>query len=202
MTPMMRPAIRHAMLIAIALPLAACVSFGPKTPPVLMSLEPAAAPATGAVANSGVAPTINVATPVVPQEIAVNRVPVRSDATTLAYVKDAQWVEPPAYLFQRLLSDTLSARSGYAVLTARQILVDPGASLSGELRAFGVDARTSEAIVTYDAALVRKGAKSVEKRRFEARMPVSAIEAQPVGAALNEAANKVAADVADWVAGR
>lgn len=199
---MTRPAIRYAILIAAALPLAGCLSFGPKTPPKLMALEPATAPATGQVANSGVAPTITIATPVVPQEIAVNRVPVRSDATTLSYVKDAQWVEPPAYLFQRLLSDTLAARSGYAVLTARQILVDPGASLSGELRSFGIDARTGEAIVTYDAALVRKGAESVEKRRFEARVPVSPVEAGPVAAALNEAANKVSVDVADWVAGR
>ena len=37
------------------------------------------------------------------------------------------------------------------------------------------------------------------KRRFEARVPVSAIEPAPVGVALNQAANQVAAEVADWI---
>ncbi|WP_448660577.1 ABC-type transport auxiliary lipoprotein family protein [Sphingomonas sp. CJ99] len=196
------PVIRYVLIPALALPLAACVSLGGKAPTSLMTLEPTARMAAGQSVNSGAVPTITVAPPSVPQEIAVNRVPVRSDATTLAYVKDAQWVEPPAYLFQRLLSDTLAAEGGFTVLTARQILVDPGASLSGELRQFGVDARTNEAIVTYDAALVRKGAESIEKRRFETRVPVAAIEAAGVGAALNQAANQVAVDVARWAAGR
>jgi cholesterol transport system auxiliary component len=39
----------------------------------------------------------------------------------------------------------------------------------------------------------------VEKRRFEARVPVSAIDAASAGAALNDAANQVAVEVADWV---
>jgi cholesterol transport system auxiliary component len=41
--------------------------------------------------------------------------------------------------------------------------------------------------------------KGLDSRRFEARVPVGVIDALSVGPALNEAANKVAADVADWI---
>ena len=45
----------------------------------------------------------------------------------------------------------------------------------------------------------REPDKGLDSRRFEARVAVGAIDATTVGPALNEAANKVAADVADWV---
>jgi cholesterol transport system auxiliary component len=40
---------------------------------------------------------------------------------------------------------------------------------------------------------------ATEKRRFEARRPISAIAPAPVGVALNAAANDVAGQIADWV---
>ena len=49
------------------------------------------------------------------------------------------------------------------------------------------------------ASLMRTEDAVFEKRRFEARVPVSAIEPVPAGAALNQAANQVAAQVAEWV---
>ena len=53
--------------------------------------------------------------------------------------------------------------------------------------------------MTFDAALIRGNDPVIEKRRFEARAPGSAIEPAPAGAALNQAANEVAAQIADWV---
>jgi cholesterol transport system auxiliary component len=66
------------------------------------------------------------------------------------------------------------------------------------LQTFGVDADTSEAVVVYDGVLAR-GADAVESRRFEARVPMAAIDAASAGPALNQAANRVAADVAAWI---
>ncbi|UUL81851.1 ABC-type transport auxiliary lipoprotein family protein [Sphingomonas qomolangmaensis] len=187
-----------AILLA-ALPLSACISFGAEPPPSLLTLTSAAAVPVGETQNSGTAPTITIGVPSTPQELGVARVPVRSTDTSIAYVKDAQWVEPPARLFARLLADTMTARTGRVVLSGRQSNVDPGALLSGELRSFGFEAATSEAVVTYDGALLRKDATAFEKRRFEARVPVTAIDAANAGVALNQAANQVAAEVADWV---
>lgn len=188
------------LLIGLAaLPLAGCLSFGGKTPDTLLSLTAAQQVTVGQAQSSAGARTITVQVPSVPQALANNRVPVQATATDIAYVKDAQWIEPPARQFARVLSDTVAARTGRVVLSGAQSLADPGARLAGELRMFGVDAAASSAVVTYDAALVRDEGGALEKRRFEARVPVSAIEAGPVGVALNQAANQVAGEVADWV---
>ncbi|MBO9621765.1 MAG: membrane integrity-associated transporter subunit PqiC [Sphingomonas sp.] len=182
-----------------ALALSGCVSFGAKPPGSLLRLEPAVTLPVGESQHSNVAATITVAVPSVPQELAASRVPVHSGGTAVAFVKDAQWVERPSQLFARLLGDTITARTGRLVLSTRQSMLDPGAYLMGELRAFGVDSDRSEAVVTYDAALIRGPETVVEKRRFEARVPLTEIAAAPVGTALNQAANQVAAEVADWV---
>ncbi|MCW4462059.1 ABC-type transport auxiliary lipoprotein family protein [Sphingomonas sp. BT-65] len=195
------------MLIA-PFALGGCIRFGAEPPPSLLTLTPAATVAVGETANSATAKSITITVPVTPQELAVARVPVRSDDTNVAYLKKAVWVEPPSRLFARLLSETISARTGRVVLTLRQSLSDPGARLGGELRQFGIDAATSEAVVTYDATLVRdrppaeRGARppmTFERRRFEARVPVAEITPAAAGVALNTAANQVAAEVADWV---
>ncbi len=188
------------LIVAAALPLAACISFGAKPPPSLLTIEATAAPAVGTEQNSAKARSITIQVPSTPTTIASTRVPVQATPTTIAYVKDAQWAEPPARLFARLLSDTVSSRSNMVVLSPVQSIADPSATLAGELRRFGLDAGTREAVVTYDAALTRAGAETVEKRRFEARIPVTAIDAPNAGTALSQAANQVAGEVATWVA--
>jgi cholesterol transport system auxiliary component len=185
-------------LLALA-PLSACISFGAKPPPSLLTLTSATSLQAGQTQSSATAPTITIMVPAVSQALATARVPVQSGETSIAYVAKAQWVEPPARLFARLMSDTIAAKTGRVVLSNAQSFADPGARLSGELRSFGVDAGASQAVVVYDATLMRGEGKIFEKRRFEARVPVSAIEAHAVGAGLNQAANQVAAEVADWV---
>lgn len=187
-----------AALAILALPLAGCLSFGAKPPESLLTLQPAAPIAAGATQSAAGSSTITIAVPTVPQEIATLRVPVHSSATTVAYLKDTQWVEPPNQLFARLVGDAVTTRTGRVVVGSR-ILGEPGAVMSGELRSFGVDAPSSSVVVTFDASLVRATGRSLEKRRFEARVPVSLVVASEVGPALNQAANQVANDVADWV---
>ena len=191
---------KHLFLVPLlAASLSGCISFGGKPPANLLTLDSAVDLPVGESQRSNVSATITISVPSVPQELSSSRIPVHSGGTAIAYVKDAQWVERPNQLFARMLGDTITSRTGRLVLSTRQSQLDPGAYLMGELRAFGVDADTGEAVVTYDAALIRGTETVVEKRRFEARVPVSPVEAAPVGAALNQAANQVAAQVADWV---
>lgn len=199
MSSMMRiRTLRPALALLAMAPLAGCISFGAKPPPSLLTITSAASIPAGQTQSSATAPTIVILVPAVSQALATPRVPVQTSATDLAYIANAQWVEPPARLFARLLSDTISAKTGRVVIGLQSSL-DPAARLSGELRAFGVDAGSLQAVVSYDAALTRKDGNVVEKRRFEARVPVSAIEPGPAGIAINQAANQVAAEVADWV---
>ncbi len=187
------------LLLLLALPLSACISFGAKPPPSLMTITATERSAAGAARNVTAAEAIAIAIPVAPQAIATTRIPVSVGATAIAYVEKAAWVETPARLFQRLLSETIGVRTGKIVLDPKQAALAPASQLSGQLLRFGVDEPTNEAVVVYDAVLSRNAGKTVVTRRFEARSNLSSITAGPVGEALNKAANQVAGDVADWI---
>jgi len=185
--------------LLLALPLAGCLGFGGKPPKALLTLTATSTLPVGSTQDSATASTISILVPAVPQALAVARIPVTTGGQ-VAYVVNAAWVEAPQRLFARLMSDTIAARTGRVVLSSAQAFSDPGARLSGELRNFGVDGSTREAVVTFDAALIRGAdGNKVEKKRFEARVPVSPIDYATVGPALNQAANQVAGEVADWV---
>ena len=188
---------RPFLVLAAALAVSGCLSFGPKVPPVLMRLtSDAQIAATGRTAPATEA--ITVVPPTAPAELNTPRVPVRTGTTQVAYVKDAQWVEVPTILFARLVSETIAAKTGRVVLDPKQFTFDPGQRLTGTLQTFGLDADRMEAVLVYDAA-VSRGKDSVETRRFEARVPVAALDAASAPAAHNQAANQVAAEVAAWI---
>lgn len=177
--------------------LSGCISIGADPPDALLTLTPSTAVPSDRVARAAAGEAITILPPSLPAALTTTRVPVQVTPTQIAYVKDAQWVDQPNRMFQRLLSETVQAKGGRTVLDPRQFAFDPGLRLSGQLLQFGVDAARSEAVVVFEAALLRGGA--LETRRFEARAPVAEIAAAPVGEALNEAANRVAADVAGWI---
>ena len=188
--------IRPFLALAAVLALSGCLSFGAKPPPTLMRLTSDVQPGAAA-RTAGPGSAITVVPPSVPAELNTPRVPVRTGTTQVAYVKDAQWVEAPNILFARLLSSTIAGRTGRVVLDPKQFTFDPGQRLTGTLQAFGLEADRMEAVIVYDAAVSR--GESVETRRFEARVPVAALDAASAPAALNQAANQVAAEVAAWV---
>ncbi|MGN6691970.1 MAG: ABC-type transport auxiliary lipoprotein family protein [Sphingopyxis sp.] len=192
---------RTSLLVAIAAAtLSGCIGLGGKTPPFLLTLDADAAPSAGTARTAAEAATLTILIPTAPQKLRTPRIPVQQDDASVTYVKDAQWVEAPNRLFQRLVSETVAAQTSRVVLDEGQYLTAPGEQLAGQLMEFGVDARANEAVVVYQAMLVSAGGKSVTQRRFEVREPITgAIEAKPVGEALTRAANKVAVDVAGWL---
>ena len=188
------------LLPLAALALTGCFG-GAKTPDFLMTLTSAQSVQPQAVRTAAEGEAITVVVPTVARELATPRVPVRTGATTVEYLKDAQWVEAPNALFQRLLSETIAATTGRVVLDPRQFSYDPGRRLTGQLQSFGVDGDRSEVVAVYDAALGRSG-RGIVSRRFEARVPVGAVDAANVAPALNQAANQIAGEVAAWIGGQ
>ena len=195
--------LRAPLLCAtLAVMLSGCIGLGGKTPPFLLTLDPETAPQAGAARTAAEAATLTILIPTAPQKLRTTRIPVQQDDASVTYVKDAQWVEAPSRLFQRLVSETVAARTARVVLDEGQYLTAPGEQLAGQLMEFGVDARSNEAVVVFQAMLVSAGGKTVTQRRFEVREPIGGkVEAKPVGEALTRAANKVAADVTGWLGG-
>lgn len=181
-----------------ALALSGCISFGPKPPKTLLTLVPASMVAANAARQAGPGQTVTILYPTAPAAISVTRLPVYESDGTITYVKGVAWNDTPSHLFQNLMSEVIAAKTGKVVVDVRQYTLDPGTRVSGQLIKFGVDAQTMQAVVIYDAILIRAGGTGIETRRFEARAPVTAVETG-AGTALNQAANDVAVQVAGWV---
>jgi cholesterol transport system auxiliary component len=187
-----------ALSATLALSLGACVSFGGKAPPSLLVLTPVNSVANGTTKSGASADALIVLLPEASRSLDTNRVPVQIDDSSIAYLKNAVWADKPSRLMQALLMETIAAKTGRLVLNETDAGGKASQYLSGGLLAFGIDAASSEAVVIYDAVKLVRG-QSVEKKRFEARQLVTAVEAAPAGVALNAAANDVAAQVSDWI---
>lgn len=187
--------------VAAAMLLSGCVSIGAKPPEQLLTLDATQKVPAGASRVAGGGRTLIVADPEAPKMLDTVRVPVQTGPTSVAYVTKVQWSDTPRHLFRRLLAETISATTDRVVLDSGQFSGDGGQRLSGELVAFTVDAASHSAIVTYDAVLTTPNGVALARQRFTASAPVNGkIEATTVGAPINAAANKVAADVAAWAA--
>ncbi|MFD2429999.1 ABC-type transport auxiliary lipoprotein family protein [Sphingobium scionense] len=189
-----------SLALAAAIALSGCVSIGSKPPQQLLTLDAAHKVPTGAQSNAG-GRSLIIVDPEAARVIDTVRVPVQVTPTSVAYVTKVQWAETPRHLFRRLLAETVAATTDRIILDSGQFSGDGGQRLSGELIAFTIDQASSSAVVTFDAALMTPTGVAIARQRFTASAPVGGkIDASTVGAPLNSAANKVATDVAAWVA--
>jgi cholesterol transport system auxiliary component len=163
---MMKPVLSSAAGLALALGLSACISFGPKTPERLLTLTPTRSAAVGTGATGQPQSAVAVIEPTAAQRLAVTRVPVQIDPSGVAYLKDAQWVERPARLFQRLVSETIQAGGRRLVVGDTDLQYAASTKLSGQLLDMGYDAQTSSVVVRFDAVRQWPSADpAVRKRR-------------------------------------
>lgn len=187
-----------AAALALMLALPGCVSLGGKVPDQLLTLTPDATAAAGAQVAGTLGDAIAVLDPGTPRELDVQRIPVQVNDTEIAYVKDATWVEKPARLFRNLLSETIRAGGTRLVISGADEQYAAATKLTGQLIAMGYDARSQSVVVRYDAVLSSPGGR-IRTRRFEAEVAGVRPKARYVAPALNDAANQVAAQVAEWV---
>ena len=180
----MRMAFGHlskgAAAALLALGLAGCFG-GAKAPPELLTLTAEQAPETGATRTAAAGESVAVVTPI-----------------TIQYLTSGTFADQPKELFRNLLAETIAARTGRLVLDPNNFSEAESLTVSGQLLQFGLDPTRNEAVVTFEAGLSR-GPNSLRTQRFEARVPVTAQTALAVAPALNQAANRVAQGVADWI---
>lgn len=182
----------------LALALAGCVSLGEDPPDQLLTLTPTVAAPAGSAVQGDAESALAVEEPAAVQKLAVPRVPVQLSASGVAYLQDAVWVERPARLFQSLLAETIRSRTERLVVDQGDLQYAAATKLSGQLLDMGYDVARGGVVVRYDAMLEQADG-SVRTQRFEHFVGGVPAEAQATGAALNEAANAVAVEVADWI---
>jgi cholesterol transport system auxiliary component len=189
---------RALLCLLLAVPLAGCLSLGGKTPEQLLTLTPARSAPAGAATTGSATSALAVIEPHTEQRLNVTRVPVQMTDSTLAYIKDAVWVEKPTRLFRQLLGETIRAGGTRLVVNEGDLGYSAATKLSGQLLDMGYDVASGSVVVRFDGVLQSADGR-VQTRRFESRVAGVAAEAAAVGPALNQAANDVAAQVAEWV---
>jgi cholesterol transport system auxiliary component len=189
---------KHVGAMAALLLLAGCISFGGEVPDQLIRLTPENTAPAGELGSTAPGQALTVLDPEADRRLDVQRVPVQIDDSTIAYLKNATWVERPARQFRRLLAETIRARGQRVVTEAGDASEGGKTILGGRLLDLGYDARSQSVVVRFDA-LRWDGSGNVVSRRFEARVPGVAPNVGAVAPALNQAANQVAAQVADWI---
>ena len=191
---------RSILMAPLLVALAGCISLGGKPPESLLTLSPEARAPVGAGVSGPDRPVIAVLSFDTPAKLDVLRVPVAVSDTELAYLQEAFWVEKPARLFRRLVGETIRSRGNAMVVDGDDTATLATTTLRGTLIDMGYDAQASAAVVRFDAVRLDGEGKALT-RRFEARETGVPAEGRAVGAALNVAANRVAGEVADWIAG-
>jgi len=185
-----------AALASVAL--VGCISFGPKVPQQLLSLVPDSTAQVGPVTTGNTADAIVVLNPEADRSLDMLRVPVRVNASTIAYLEDIAWIEKPAHQFRSLLAETLRTRTSRLVVEDGDIDAIGRTVVSGRLLAMGYDAPTQSVVVRIEMQRQEK-AGAITSRRFEAVIPGVEAKAAPVASALGRASNDVATQVATWV---
>ena len=199
----MRSLKRIGLAIFLAVAASSCSLGGllggsAKPPTSLVTLTPEAPESAQISRSAAPGQAVTILTPSVPKELAAVRVPVQLSPTDIQYVAGLQLVDTPDRLFQGLLEETVRRTTSRLVLDPAQSTLDPGLTVTGQLRRFGYDVASREVVVICDISLAQSNGKSVEARRFTASAPADGTAAS-VGPALNHAANEVALDIAKWI---
>lgn len=120
-----------------------------------------------------------------------------------AYLRDAVWEDSPVRLFQRLLTRTISSRGEVLAISPDIAGATADYVLQGELTCFTLDVRATPVVrACFNAVLSNPQGHILAARHFESTHPVSVQTPAVVAAALNDAANDIMAQAADWVVAR
>ena len=200
----MRPTLKTLASLALFGALGACsvsgLLGGGKPPTSLVTLSPEAPEPSQIARSASAAQAVSIATPGTAKELRTVRVPVQVSPTDVQYVANLQLIDTPDRLFAGLLSETVRRTTNRVVLDPSQSNLDPGITVSGELRRFGYDTASGQVVVQFDGSMSTAGGNGVQTRRFTASAPADGTAAT-VGPALNRAANQVAEQVAQWIGG-
>lgn len=196
----MRSASKLAAM-ALALSSAACISLLPSPPPapVIYSLRAAETPAMKAPPTATL--TIAVAAPGAPRSIAGADIVWRRNGV-IGFMERASWDGAAPELLQSMLVEELGRRGGVRAAVRSGAGVRANTEVRWDIQSFEiVEDGALEARMQTTVTLVDPRTRTVSAtNRFEARAPLSERSGRRAAAALQQVAQKVAGEIADWVA--
>ena len=170
--------------------LAACAS----APPATYDLTPAAGDFAARAGRGQLA----VLRPDATQPADSDRIVVRNDPQSVAYLTGAQWADKLPSLVQSRLIESFQNAHLLREVGRPGMLAD--FSLQTSIRRFELDAAQSEAVVEISAQILSQSGRIVAGRLFSGTVPVASSEPAVVAAALDAALAQVMRDIVIWTA--
>lgn len=145
-----------------------------------------------------------VAEPLALQAIDSNRIVIRTRDGGIAYLPDAQWSDRLPKLLQTRLIQTFENGSRIQAVGRPGDRLVPVAQLNSEIRVFGIDERTGEAVIEMSVKIVNdRSGRILAGQLFASRVPAGGASSGPAAtAALDLAAQSLLRDVVRWVSAR
>lgn len=178
-----------AALVAVA---AACSSSAPTT---FDLSAPRQRSGGGPIAGQVV-----VAEPTAIQTFEADRIIVKDAGGAVSFLGGAQWADRLPRLVQARLIQTFENASRLRAVSRPGDRIVADYQVNSELRAFQVDAATSEAVVEISVKVVNdKSGRIVAARVFSSRVPVAKVEAASAAQALDKALSTVLLQIVRFV---
>lgn len=140
--------------------------------------------------------------PTAVQALDSDRILVR-EGGALSYLPDGQWADRLPKLFQVRLIQTFENASQLGRVGRPGDRVVADLALNADIRSFGIDTETSQAVVEVTVRVVSdRTGRVASARGFSARVPVGSISGASAAAALDQAMSQVLRDIVRWGGGR
>ena len=184
-------------VLAMAIALSAC---GGGAPPATYDLT---APREGLSSGRGRGLLV-VAEPQALQALDSNRIVIRTSEGGIAYLPDAQWSDRLPKLIQTRLIQTFENGARIQAVGRPGDRLVPVAQLNSEIRSFGIDEKTGEAVIELSVKIVNdRSGRILAGQVFTSRVPSGGSISGPVAsAALDLATQALLRDVVRWVSAR
>jgi cholesterol transport system auxiliary component len=151
-------------------------------------------------AGSSAVGQIVVAEPAAVQPLESDRIIVREASGAVSSVPGGQWADRLPRLVQSRLIQTFENSSGLRAVSRPGSGVTPDFQLTGELRAFQIDAASGQAVVEMSVKLVSSQTGRIATSRvFASRVPVGTIDAANAAQALDRALSNVLVEIVRYV---
>jgi len=189
----------------LCVPLCVACTILPAPEPVDIYLLPAIAVAPSAKSSTPRAWSLRILRPEASGQLVAQRILVVPEPNRMSVYKGASWHEPTPLLLRNRLFDAFRTDARVSALSTDEMRTYADYELASDLNAFHSEYRqnskTPDAVIRLDTQLIDTSSRRiVASRVFEVRQAAAGREIPTVIAAFGTAADRLAAELVDWVA--
>ncbi|MDR1423158.1 MAG: ABC-type transport auxiliary lipoprotein family protein [Azoarcus sp.] len=198
---------RRSALGLLCVPLCVACTILPAPEPVDIYLLPAAVIAPNTESSTPRAWSLRILRPEASGQLVAQRILVVPEPNRMSVYKGASWHEPTPLLLRNRLFDAFRTDARVSALSTDDMRTYADYELASDLSAFHSeyrpDGKVPEAVIRLDIRLIDTSSRRiVASRVFEVRQAAAEREIPSVVAAFGAAADRLAAELVDWVAAR